>query len=356
MPPGIAVDLLIVSAFMGLFLSVACVAAPSKYDLLYLEVKSLYDKVQYAKCIEACDKIISEQENDFIQAKEYKLLARLYEFESDSFDNKNEKEKSRQCIQQLLTKLESDLPSDEVARLKMKIGHSYRSEGFYSKALRIYVNVEKEYRDDFPKSFAKIAAEKISKINSQQVSVISGSISLEGSDDILGVVVEVFNGFEKSETDTSKSGEYSLPLYSSTPGTKIALYVYKEGYIPAVMTASFDGSGNVVMKEIRMKPVPDDNVSIVAGVVFMPVIGGKRVSHHGISCFLSQKIEINKLSGAINITEKVKGGVISATSDDNGVYTLFLEPGSYLLDQRTITLNKGVGINVNICHGQILVD
>jgi len=347
---------LISASLVSLIFLMDVFSADSKYGLLYLEAKSYYDKSEYVKCIEECDKIIREQENSFLRSKNYTLLAALYELKADCFDRKGDKRNARDCIQSLLTKLESFLPGDEVARLKLKIGHIYKYQGRYSKALAIYEKVEKEYKKIFPNRFAKYAKEYIDDIQSKQVAVISGKIFLEGSDDVSKTVIEVFNGFELSETNPLQNGRYTLPLYSSTPGTKFSLFAYRWGYMPTIINFPFDGASNIVVKNIRLRPIPNEGVGVVAGVVFTAISGGKRKSHHGIAKFTSCKVMIQKLSEAQNGKETMSSEEVSVSSSDSGIYSAFLLPGSYLIGKDSFTLRKGEVKIINIARGEILVD
>ncbi|MCK4789073.1 MAG: hypothetical protein KAV87_35355 [Desulfobacteraceae bacterium] len=347
---------LISALLVSLIFIMDAFSADSKYGLLYLEAKSYYDKSEYVKCIDECDKIISEQENSFLQSKNYMFLAALYELKADCFDRKGDKRNARDCIQSLLTKLESFLPGDEVARLKLKIGHIYKYQRRYSKALSIYEKVEQEYKKIFPNRFAKYAREYVDDILSKQVAVISGKISLEGSVEVSGVVIEVFNGFEQSETNPLQNGCYTLPLYSSTPGTKFSLFAYRWGYMPVIINLPFSGDSNIVVKDIRLRPILTDDVGVVAGVVFTVISGGKRRSHHGITKFTSCKIMVQELSEARNGKETMSSEEVSLSSSDSGIYSSFLLPGSYLIGRDSFTLRKGEVRIINIACGEILVD
>lgn len=324
----------------------------NEYQNLYYDVKKLYDSSEYNKCIDKSLKIIKGQEKLLLETKNYVLLANLYELQADCLERKGDTAEAIEVIQDFLEKMEQFLPEEHVARVKLKIGHIYKHAGLYSKALSAFETVEKEYKQSFPDRFAKYANENYREIASHQVATISGTVSLSGEKDSSGVTIKVFNGFEESETMTLQNGKYSMPLFSSTPGTMFSLFAYKQGYNPTIINKKFERSSEIEIEKINLKKIPDKDVGIVAGVVFTPISGGKIKPHHGIARYLKEyKIEFSKLS------IKALNEIFSTLSNDSGIYIISLAPGLYLFNnEKEIRVNKKEVRIFNIGKANILVD
>jgi len=326
----------------------------------YSEIKKLYDISEYTKCIDESSNIIQAQEKSFLETKNYVLLANLYELQADCLEREGDTEQAVFTIQTLLEKLEQFLPQDYGARVKLKVGHIYERAGLYSKALSGFKRVEEEYEDIFPDRFARYARENYDDLSSKQVAVISGEALLEDDSICEGVTVKVFNGFEESETKTVKKGGYTIPLFSSTPHTGFSLSAYKEGYRPSIVNRVFDGSSKIMMQRIKLTKLPQKDLGVVAGVIFVPVSGGKRKPHHGIAGFKKHEIQFQRLSENTSGKETARGDAISVASNDKGVYTTFLTAGSYLMknggQEKMFKLNGGEVRILNILRGKNLVD
>lgn len=290
------------------------------------ELKKLYDTGEYDNCINACKKLIKSEAKTLIKNNNHIFLAKVYELQADCLERKGYIDQSIETIKTLLSKLGQSLPKDYLARIKLKIGHIYKQAGLYSKALLNFKKVEQEYNRVFPNRFAKYARENYNEIISKQVAVISGTVSLEDNKDSSGVTIKVFNGYEESETESMQNGEYSIPLFSSTPGTMFSLFAYKRGYNPAIINKRFDGTSDITIRELQLKRSSDENAGIIAGVVFTVIGGGKITPHHGIGEFREgYKIKFHKFS-----ENRKTGEIFSVTADDNGIYKAFLTPGVYL--------------------------
>ena len=345
---------------MGFIFCGKAFSSINKYQSSYSEIRKLYDMNEYTKCVDKSSNIIQTQEKSFLKTKNYILLANLYELQADCLERKGSIDQAVEVIQILLKKLEQFLPQDHVARIMLKVGHIFERAGLYSKALSSFKRVEEEYKHIFPNRFAKYARENCEDIASKQVAVISGEVLLEDNCDCEGLTIKVFNGFEESETKTLKKGEYSIPLFSSTPHTRFTLFAYKKGYKPSMVNMVFEGSSKIVMKKIQLKKLPKKDLGVVAGVIFVPVSGGKRKSHHGIARFKKHTIRFQKLSEGTNGKEVTGCDVISVSSDDDGVYTTSLAPGLYLMqnegEEEMFKLKGGEVRILNIMQGRILVD
>ncbi len=328
---------------------------------LYTDVKILYDRNEYDKCIDKSSKIIRVQGKPLLESKNYVLLANLYELQADCLERKGDIYQSVEINQILLLKLEELLPKDYVARVKLKIGNICRRAGLYTKALSNYKKVDLEYNEIFPDRFAKYARENYNEIISRQIAVISGKVSLEDDKDSSGVTIKIYNGYEESETKSMQNGEYSLPLFASTPGTMFSLLAYKQGYNPNIINRKFDGTSKIAIRELQLKRLTNDNIGIITGVVFTIIGGGKRTPHHGIAGFMEgHKIEFHKFSEKRNEEE-----IYSALSNNNGIYTISLDPGTYQITSTFINargidkvfrLEKKVVKILNISAGAIKVD
>lgn len=323
-----------------------------EYQNLYYDVKKLYDSSEYNKCIDKSLKIIKGQEKLLLETKNYVLLANLYELQADCLERKGDTEQAVEVIRVLLSKMGQFLTDENTARIKLKIGHIFKRTGFYSKALSQFKKVEQEYEKTFPNRFAKYAKDNYDDIASKQVATISGKVSLQDNEDCSSVTVKVFNGFEESETTTLQNGEYSIPLFSSTPGTMFSLFAYKQGYNPIIINKKFEGGSKIVIEKIQLKKFPNESMGIVAGVVFTSISGGKIKPHHGIARYLKEyKIEFSKLS--------IKGlnEIFSTLSNDSGIYIISLAPGLYLFNnEKEIRVNKKEVRIFNIGKANILVD
>lgn len=330
----------------------------NEYQNLYYDVKKLYDSSEYNKCIDKSLKIIKGQEKLLLETKNYVLLANLYELQADCLERKGDTEQAVEVIRVLLSKMGQFLTDENTASIKLKIGHIFKRTGFYSKALFQFKKVEQEYEKAFPNRFAKYAKDNYDDIASKQVATISGKVSLEDNEDCSNVTVKVFNGFEESEATTLQNGEYSIPLFSSTPGTMFSLFVYKQGYNPIIINKKFEGASKIVIEKIQLKKFPNESMGIVAGVVFTSISGGKIKPHHGIARFVEKyEIKIKRLSETKN---ENKTYVMS--SDENGSYLTLLPPGLYLINngknerEFKIDIRKEEVIIINISIGETLID
>lgn len=356
----VKLEKMIIILLMGFIFCGEAFGSVSEYQNSYNEVKKLYDTSEYTKCIDESSRIIRTQEKSFLETNNYISLANLYELQADCLERKGDIDQAVEVIQVLLKKMEQSLPQDYVARIMLKVGHIYKRAGLYSKALFNFKKVEEKYKNIFPNRFAKYARENYDDVASKQVAVISGEVVLEDNDTYEGVTIKVFNGFEESEAKTLKKGEYSISLFSSTPHTGFTLYAYKKGYKPYIVTKAFDGSSKIVMKKIQLKKLLEKDLGVVAGVIFVPVSGGKRKPHHGIGGFKKHKIKFTKLSESTNGKEAMKGDVIIVSSNDDGVYTTSLAAGLYLMKnegkEKMFKLRRGEVRILNIRQGGILVD
>ena len=317
--------------------SAMSVYCESEQQRAYYEIKELYDKSEYIECIDKCQNLIRLQEETIFNKKNYRLLAWMYELQADCLAQKGNINQAVEAIQVLLLKLEQFLPGEHVARIKLKIGHIYKSAGLYSKALANFKKVEQEYESIFPDRFAKYAHENYNDILNREAAVISGKVFHEENMSLSGAIVKVFNGFQESEAKTSQDGSYSIPLFSSTPHTKFSLCVYKQGYMPEIVNKTFNGVSKIMIEEIQLKKLPNNDASVIAGVVFGTISGGKRKPHCGIANF-GKKYEIK-------IERLPKKETISTLSDDDGIYAVVLTPGHYLISdgkrEKIIKLNRG---------------
>jgi len=328
---------------------------------LYNDLKILYDRNEYDICIDKSSKIIREQGKSLLESENNVLLANLYELHADCLERKGVVYQSVEINQILLLKLEELLPMDYVARVKLKIGNIYKRAGLYTKALSNYKKVELEYSEIFPDRFAKYARENYNEIISRQIATISGKVSFEDDKGPSGVTLKVFNGYEESETTSTQNGEYSLPLFASTPGSMFSLLAYKQGYKPDIINRKFDGASKIAIRELQLKRLTNDNIGIITGVVFTIKGGGRRTPHHGIAGFMEgHKIEFHKFSERRNEEE-----IYSTLSNNNGIYAISLGPGTYQITSTFINArgtdkvfrveNEVVKI-LNISAGAIKVD
>ena len=335
-------------------------ASTSEFQDSCDRVKKLYDTSKYAECIDESSHMIQSRESAFLRTKNYILLANLHELQADCLERRGDIDQAVEVIQTLLKKLEQLLPREYGARVKLKVGHIYKRAGLYSKALSNFKKVEEEYKSVFPNRFARYARENYDDISSKQVAVISGEVVVEDGSTYEGITIKVFNGFEESETGTLKKGDYSIPLFYSTPNTGFSLSAYKRGYEPFIVTMVFDGSSKIVMKKIQLKKLARKDRAVVAGVIFTPVSGGKRKPHHGIAGFKKHTIEFQKLSENKSGKEAVRGDVISMVSDDSGVYRAPLSAGLYMVKnegkEKMFNLRRGEVRILNIAKGGILMD
>ncbi len=332
----------------------------NEYQASYSEVKKLYETSEYARCIDESSKIIQTSEKSFIETNNYISLANLYELQADCLERKGDIDQAVEVLQGLLEKMQQSLPQDYAAGIMLKVGHIYKRAGLYSNALSNFKKVEEKYNNIFPDRFAKYARKNYDDVASKQVAVISGEVVLEDKDSYEDVTIKVFNGFEESEAKTLKKGEYSISLFSSTPHTGFALYACKKGYNPYLVTKVFDGSPKIVMEKIQLNKLQKKDLGVVAGVVFVPVSGGKIKSHHGIAGFKKYKIKFTKLSESTGGKEASKGDVIIVSSNDDGVYTTSLAAGLYLMKneggEKMFKVKSGEVRILNIMQGGIMVD
>jgi hypothetical protein len=345
----------------GLLFFQTTYAFANDFGILYSNAKKLYDENKFSECTEECLKVRTYYEKQMIASGNFIMLANLYELNADCFDRMNNTDKSVNLLNNMLDTLHEKLPEEYVARIRLKMGHIYKNAGLYSKALSVYQDVENKYAMVFPTRFAKYARENLDIIVSKQVAVISGEIHEKGGGGFEDVTIKVFNGFEQSETKSGPDGRFSIPLFSSSPGTKLSLFAIREGYKPTVVVMGFDGRPEIQIKKIILETLCDKDTGVLTGVIFVPVSGGKLRPHHGISRFSRQAIKISKVTA-----RQVTGGgkevedEITVSSDETGIYTAFLSSGSYVLNcgkkERFFKIEKGEITIINLSHGKIFVD
>ncbi|MGA1868805.1 MAG: M48 family metalloprotease [bacterium] len=330
-------------------------SSASEYENLYNEVKTLFDMNKYAECLTECSSILAHHERGIRESGNYLLLSRFYEIKADCLERMNNIDGSVMQLTTMLALMQDKLSQETVARIKLKIGHIYTQGNKYSLALAAFKNVEKEYATLFPNRFARYARENIEEIDSQKVAVISGKIRYENGDACEGATIKLFNGFGESETISGSDGTYSLPLYFSTPRTYFSVFACKEGYTPAVVNVKFKGSAEVKMEELVFRELPDKPIGTVAGVVYTPIRGGKRVRHFGIKKYTHHGIEFQKIPNG-----KENKDIVSVSSNTDGIYRAFLSPGTYRLNdrgqERDFGIKEGECKIINIRAGKVMVD
>ncbi|MGA1824610.1 MAG: carboxypeptidase-like regulatory domain-containing protein [bacterium] len=313
---------------------------------------------KYTECEAECSKILTQYETGIMESGNYLFLSDIYEIKADCLDQIGNIEGSVLQLQKIVDLLADKLPQDHLARIKLKIGQLYKHSNLYSRALSAFKRVEREYADIFPDRFAKYARENAQEINSKQVALISGQIRKENGTFLVGATIKVFNGFGESETISGTDGKYDVPLYFSSPLTHFSLFAYMKGYKPAVINRAFNGSVEIRMDEILLKEYPNKTVGALAGVIYTPIRGGKRVQYGGIKEYRSQRIEFQKI---VDPSMDAKSNdTIALSSDAEGAYMAFLPSGSYRLNEsgrnREFFIEKGELKIINIQVGNVKVD
>lgn len=294
----------------------------------FLEVKNKFDTSQYPECVCLSINIIKKYENGLIKEFEQdtppndEVVVLIYEILSDCLSyGLNKVESSIAVLESAIKNMGDSMSDDEQARLGLKIGNIYKNSGLYDKALSQYQFVEEKYKNIFPDRYAEYAREYMEEITERKVSQVSGKVELRDDSGCGGIRVLVKNGFEESETKTSVDCKYSLPLFSSTVGTKFLLYILKDGYTPHYQVITFDGLKDISVEPLVLNVMKNRELGLVTGSAYGVIIGGQITSHHGIQ-------DISK-DYKIEIHNAVNDNSIITTTDDNGQYSIYLEPGSY---------------------------
>lgn len=331
------------------------VAAVASSEASYGELRDLYNKSQYAECIKKADDALAASEKRLAEARDFQAIAKLYEVKADCLERQKAYEASTETLQEMLTRFGKSLSSESRASFTLKVGIIYERGGFYSKAIRAFDKAIEEYQKVPSDLFVKYARDRRDAIVSKQVSVIKGIISTGEKGSSIGTTVMLFNGFEKSETRVQqKDGKFSVPLYSSTPGTEVAVMAYKEGYGPSIKIMRFDGSSSMNAGDMSMSATLKKGCGIIAGVVYTPVSGGKIRPLHGMTVFRD--------TYRIGIDRMTENGITAATTlmSQGGIFATALEKGNYIANDgeknRIVSVKENGTVILNVRAGQVLVD
>ncbi|MDP2644580.1 MAG: carboxypeptidase-like regulatory domain-containing protein [Desulfobacterales bacterium] len=328
----------------GMVFIVSGCASADEERTLNKTLKNLYRKNQFTECIREAEKFIAGHQAAMLQEKRLQELAGVYETLADCYAVEGDAEESAKALGRLLAAAGDGMPSEQSAGIALKTGNIYRGAGLYSKALYQYQDVVRQYADEFPDRFGKYARENMNGILKEQVALISGRVSSDSPAGPGGVSVKVFNGFEEAETRTNEQGEFLIPLFASTIQTQFILSVSARGYYPFIAGLFFNGSARIETEEIRLKKI-DGNDSVAAGMLYVPISGGKRNLRHGIAGFRKGQVTFQKMNNG-RMSDPAGKSIVFSTNP-MGTYQAVLSPGIYRMENKVLKLDKG---DVKVFH------
>lgn len=157
----------------------------------------------------------------------------------------------------------------------------------------------------------------------------------------------LFNGSELLDLDVSGG---ALPAGSITRRYSGAIFLTRKGYIPEVVIVRHTDV-NTNVGRTALKPLNDNRLGVLAGVVHKSVTGGKLQTHHGIAAFYRD----------VPITATDGKKAYTVTTDAGGAFVLVLPPGKYSIisdgkEAGIVTITEGETGIMNIRKSMVLVD
>ncbi len=316
----------------------------SEFRAQFNKLKQLYDNRNYSGCASGGLKALKPGCGKNIFFEDPALAADLVDLTSDCLLLSGQGDQASSLIADFLHRQNHSLSPEITARLRLKQGIILKKTGKYSEALLVFQTVWDDFHQQFPRRFAKYAKDHLQEIMAEKKADIMGKVQFKGEKNHSGINIEIFNGMETSSTSSLPDGSYSLPLFSSTPGTWFVITVYQQGYAPDIQIKKYNGEPRIIINDIKLETSANGSFARVCGLVYSPVQGGKRKPAHGIS----------KVIPGADLTIQPQDGSkqIHVTSDENGIYGLELTPGEYKVKHRQ---RSTTGL-LTLKAGQIMVN
>lgn len=163
-----------------------------------------------------------------------------------------------------------------------------------------------------------------------------------------GVSLYIFDGIRLVSAGTGEARIIRrIPV---TEGNYFVLFFVRRGFVPQVRIFRA-GGGNISVGRVSLESIDSGDAGYLAGVVYMPVHGGKIRPHSGIL----------RLFKGVKITIKSEtGDERTVVSDERGVFMLMLRPGRYVARAESggraahFSIEVGETAIVNVQKGAVL--
>jgi hypothetical protein len=296
------------------------------------ELEHLCSGGDHAACIREAKSVLRTLEGNAADSPDVRSIMEIRGMLSEAAEKSGDGESAVTYWSDMLAQYGLRLTHAQAVRVRMNMAGILTRSGRYTDALAIYGEIEQRYGDIFPESYAKYAREAAGKIEAAQAARITGRALCRDGTGNGGITVKVFNGFESSYAQTDPSGDFAVPLYAATPGTRYCLFVYRQGYEPAISVHSFDGAATVELDDMLLAPAETATGNGMAmGIVYSAAQGGKIRNTHGISGLKQQALTFIRQHEDGTGETGGENEIIPLTSDENGIYRQWLPPGTYLL-------------------------
>jgi hypothetical protein len=313
------------------------------YPNWFVRAKALYDRNDYARCIEDCDESISTIVQMEPDPQRELVLANFTELKSDCLSRLGNPETAAAALGDYVNSEHARLlPPERDAAIRLKAGNMLRQAGHYTDALAWYRDLIGKYENVFPERFAKYAREHAQAIESEKVANVE--IAIVGSDGnpCEGIDVRLFNGYETVSGKSLANGKCSLPLYDTTPHMYLAVFAWTRNRAPAMVLHRYEGGAVVDVPAITLGPSAShaDNAGFIFGCVYRTGTGGKKTRVRGI-----ERLE----KGAkivINPESEDKSEVIT---DPNGFFCIRTRPGTYRIGPVGLGVRRSLPEGGSIC-------
>jgi hypothetical protein len=319
-------------------LLVSAVRALTPEDALS-RLKGLYDAASYERC--------ADEGGSMVRPGQGPEWVGVHEALADCLERRGQAREAVEVLDGILTGPGKDLPPERRAALLLKTGDLLRQHRLLTRALERYRRVADEYGATFPDRFARYADQGSREILATRVATVRARLG-EGA--VRGAILRLFNGVGESEGSFGGDGRVEVPLFLSSPGTKVAACLLASEHLPLILILPFDGSPQVDLGTLSPGPLPPGKGAL-AGVVFTPSSGGRRVPRRGIA----------SLAAGHRIALRGPGGPVPLATDGSGAFATPLPPGRYRLSREgfpelELSIIPGESAFVPIPMGGIEVD
>ncbi|MCK4223777.1 MAG: tetratricopeptide repeat protein [candidate division Zixibacteria bacterium] len=205
------------------------------------------------------------------------------------------------------------------ARMQLEIGNLYLRKKDYLTALEEFEKVSVSFSET---KYAQFASEKIKKIEGWKVGEIKGLAILEGQSNQSGIDISLFDGESFIQVQTDSEGIYAIPVFNSTQGVYVSLFLSKDGYKPQYAYIQLDDDSFYDIGAIKLNSLENPQKGVLVGVLYDFAVGGK----------ISPVFGISKLENDAKIKIKSNTKIFYTTTGKGGEFIAITEPGIYTLE------------------------